>query len=70
MMVVAFLLTVGLSVASAQNVGSLQGIVTDPAGAAVSGANVKLTDAASAAVRTVTSDGTGAYGFAQLNPGL
>jgi hypothetical protein len=68
--VVFSFLTVGLSVANAQNVGSLAGTVTDPAGAAVTGANVKLTDSASAAVRTGTSDGTGGYGFAQLNPGI
>ena len=63
-------LTLGLSVANAQNVGSLQGTVTDPAGAAVTGAGVKLSDTASAAVRTAVSDGTGGYSFAQLNPGI
>ena len=56
--------------ARAQNVGSLQGSVTDPAGAAVNAAKVKLTDAASGAIRETASDATGAYAFAQLNPGI
>jgi len=46
----------------------LQGTITDPAGAAVSGARVQLTDLASAAVRNGTSDAAGYYSFAQLNP--
>ena len=67
--VVAFL-GVRLPAARGQNVGSLQGTITDPAGAAVSAAKVKLTDSASAAVREVTSDATGFYSFAQLNPAV
>lgn len=60
----------GFSVANAQNVGSLQGVVTDSAGAVVSGATAKLVDLASAAERSTTSDGTGSYSFPQLNPGI
>src|ERR1700676_4702883 len=59
----------GVNVARSQNVGSLQGTVTDPAGAAVAGASAKLLDVAGAGVRTAASDGTGGYVFAQLNPG-
>jgi hypothetical protein len=56
-------------VARSQNVGSLQGTVTDPAGAAVVGASATLTDLASGAVRTSVSDATGGYVFPQVNPG-
>jgi len=66
-------LVIAISVASVawtQNVGSLQGTVTDPVGGAVGGATAKLTDLASGAVRTAVSDGTGGYSFAQLNPGV
>lgn len=59
-----------VNVARSQNVGSLQGTITDPAAAAVSGATAKLTDLASGAVRTAASDSTGGYVFAQLNPGV
>jgi hypothetical protein len=54
----------------AQNVGSLQGAVTDPAGGAVANASVTLTDLANGAVRNTKSDNTGIYSFVQLNPGL
>jgi hypothetical protein len=53
----------------AQNVGSLQGQVTDPTGASVIGAQVTATDAASGVTRTTQSDKNGEYSFAQLPPG-
>ncbi len=53
----------------AQNVGSLQGHVTDPAGASVAGAKVSATDAASGGTRTTQTDSSGEYSFAQLPPG-
>ena len=55
--------------ARAQNVGSLQGTVTDPSGASVSGATATLTDLASNATRTAKTDSLGSFSFAQLNPG-
>jgi len=54
----------------AQNVGSLQGAVTDPAGGALANASVTLTDLANGAIRNTKSDSTGIYSFVQLNPGL
>jgi hypothetical protein len=56
-------------IAQAQNVGSLQGTVTDPSGAAVSGVKVTATDLSSGATRTVTTNSSGEFGFAQLAPG-
>jgi carboxypeptidase family protein len=53
----------------AQNVGSLQGQVTDPTDASVTGATVQLTDLANNATRATKTDATGTFGFAQLNPG-
>jgi hypothetical protein len=58
------------SLARAQNVGSLQGDVLDPAGASVVGASVKLVDLANNAPRVSKTDATGAFSFAQINPGM
>lgn len=55
--------------ARAQNVGSLQGTVTDPAGAAVVGGKVTATDLSNGVVRTTTTGKDGDYGFTQLAPG-
>jgi hypothetical protein len=53
----------------AQNVGSLQGVVTDPSGAPVSGAKVVATDLSSSVAHPTVSGADGAYGFTQLAPG-
>jgi len=53
----------------AQNVGSLGGTITDPAGAAVAGAKVTVTDIASGAARTAETDKNGEFNFVQLTPG-
>jgi hypothetical protein len=55
--------------AHAQNVGSLGGTVTDPAGAAVGGAKVTATDRSSSVSHTTLSSANGAYSFTQLAPG-
>src|SRR5580704_18475487 len=52
-----------------QDTGSLQGTVTDPAGAAVSGANIVATSRSSSVTHSTTSTSTGSYGFTQLAPG-
>src|SRR5579872_823985 len=52
----------------AQNVGSLQGTVTDASGAGVGGVTVTATDLSSGVTHTTTTDSGGAYGFAQLAP--
>lgn len=55
---------------SAQQVfGSIQGIVTDPSGAAVSGAKVTITDMAKGTTSVVTTNESGNYTKGQLIPG-
>ena len=53
----------------AQGSGELTGLVTDPQGAVVSGAEVKLTSPATGTVRTTTTSGAGIYRFAALPVG-
>ena len=48
---------------------SLRGRVTDPSGAAVTGARCELTLTATGATRQSTTDSTGEYQFSQLPPG-
>jgi hypothetical protein len=55
--------------ARGQNAGSLQGSITDPAGAGVGGATVTLTDLANNTARTGTSSDSGEFSFVQVNPG-
>jgi len=52
-----------------QNLGSLQGTVTDPTNALVVGAKVQITDSATAVTRTAQTDAAGSYSFSQLPPG-
>jgi len=46
--------------------GELTGLVTDPTGAVVSGAEVKLTNSATGEVRTTTTSASGSYRFPAL----
>src|SRR5689334_6795808 len=64
----AVLFTAGLSVAQ-QITGSITGAVTDPQGAAISGAEVRLTNTGTNAVNTTTSDSDGNFRFLLLPPG-
>ncbi|HEV8169112.1 MAG TPA: carboxypeptidase-like regulatory domain-containing protein, partial [Pyrinomonadaceae bacterium] len=50
--------------------GSLVGNVTDPNGAAVTGAKVDLTNVATGDVSTATTDDRGAYSFSDLQAGV
>lgn len=52
-----------------QITGSVTGSVTDPAGATVSGAQVKLTNTGTGAAATTTSDASGNFQFLLLPPG-
>jgi hypothetical protein len=56
--------------ASAQTAttGALNGIVADPTGAVIPGATVKITDKATGASLTTTSDGEGRFSFPLLKP--
>ncbi len=48
--------------------GTISGTVVDGTGAALPGATVNVTEAATGTVRTVTSDDAGLFRFAALNP--
>lgn len=52
-----------------QTLGDVTGLVLDPQGAPVSGANVTLTNAATNAVRNVSTNDQGLYAFPALIPG-
>jgi hypothetical protein len=55
--------------ASAQTSGEITGLVTDSSGAAVSGANVTVTNKATGATRKVATNNEGLYAFPSLLPG-
>jgi len=57
------------SLAAAQSASQLNGNVTDPSGAAVSGAKITLTEAATGFQRTTTSNASGLYQFLEVPPG-
>jgi hypothetical protein len=73
-----FILSMGLvlglaaSSAWAQNAasGSISGQVTDPQGAAIAGAEIKIIDKATSSVRTYTSNEAGRYDILNINPGV
>lgn len=52
-----------------QTLGDVTGVVLDPQGAPVAGANVVLTNAATNAARTTTTNDSGLYAFPALLPG-
>jgi len=49
--------------------GRLSGVVTDPSGAVISGANVKLMDENNSIIAQTTTDSSGNYSFSSLSPG-
>jgi len=55
--------------AAAQSTSLLNGSVSDPSGAKVAGANITLTDTATALQRATTSNGAGLYQFLDVPPG-
>src|SRR5437016_11906112 len=64
-------LTLNAAPAFAQGeTGSVTGIVTDPQGGTVAGADVTLTDVATRSPRTTTTNDAGRYHFASITPGL
>ena len=62
------LLLIGVLPLAAQN-SSLNGVVTDPNGAAVPGASVKIQNQDTAATRTTLSTDAGEYQLSQIQPG-
>jgi outer membrane receptor protein involved in Fe transport len=69
--VVAFLLLVALprAVADSTSSGSIEGTVTDPSGAVVNGAAVRIRHLATAATLTTTTNGQGLFWFPVLPTG-
>ena len=69
-----FILFCGLMVAAlplcAQNYGEINGTVTDPSGAVITGANVTVTNTATNIARTVQTNAAGNYTVPFLAPGL
>jgi hypothetical protein len=61
----AFLLPIA-AVAQSGNAGAVRGTVTDPSGAVIPGATVRLTDSISGFNRSATSDATGQFVFANV----
>jgi hypothetical protein len=50
--------------------GHLSGVVTDPSGAVISGANVKLMDENNSIIAQTSTDSSGNYSFSSLSPGI
>lgn len=65
----AFFAFTSASVCHAQDVSGMTGVVTDPSGAAIPGASVTLTNAATGAKYTTTTNSIGYYRFAAIPPG-
>src|SRR5713226_2217551 len=63
------LVCAGISHAQGVNTATLAGTVVDPSGAAVKGARVTVTNAATGATRTAVSDDSGRYNLVGLPPG-
>ena len=59
----------GIMWAQTASTGTVLGLVTDPTGGVVPGATVELEDAATKAVRSVTTNAAGRYVFVALPPG-
>jgi hypothetical protein len=57
------------ALATAQSTSQLNGSVNDPSGAAVAGAKINLTEAATGFQRTTTSNASGLYQFLDVPPG-
>jgi hypothetical protein len=65
----AMLVLTSLHVCYGQDVSGMTGEVTDPSGAALSGATVILKNAASGQQYTATTNGQGVYRFSEVPPG-
>ena len=63
------LLGAGMAHAQGVNSAALAGTVLDPSGAGLRGAKITVTNAATGAERTASSDDDGRYNFVGLPPG-
>ena len=64
-----FVLCGGLGLAQNASTGALSGVVTDPAGAVVAGATIRITNTATGETRAIQSASAGNYSAALLPPG-
>ena len=69
LLAVCVLVCAGISHAQGVNTATLAGTVADPSGAALKGAKVTVTNAATGATRTAVSDDSGRYNLVGLPPG-
>ncbi|HEX3880313.1 MAG TPA: carboxypeptidase-like regulatory domain-containing protein [Bryobacteraceae bacterium] len=67
--VLLFCFTAGHSFAQTATTGAVLGVVSDPSGAVVAGANVELMNAGTGGKSVATSGGEGQYAFPSVNPG-
>jgi hypothetical protein len=70
MLGIVAMLAILAATGKAQTSGEINGLVTDPSGAAVAGATVTVTNKATGAIRRAVSNGEGLYAFPSLLPGL
>ena len=68
-MILTFLLLAAASIAAQVTTGSLQGVVKDPNGAVVVGANIKITNTETGVAREAATNGDGFYRVTNLLPG-
>ena len=67
--VFALSLSMAVTAAYAQTTGEIRGIVSDPSGAVIPGANVMLANRETGETRTASTDAEGRYGFTLLKIG-
>jgi len=66
-----FVLILSASLGIAQTpLGTVTGLATDPSGGSVAGANVRITNQDTGAVRTAATNSAGVYAFPDLAPGI
>ncbi len=68
-LIAIILLLCAQSLSAQTHTGSTRGTVTDPRGAVVTGATIRLTNDETGEMRTTTSDGEGEYIISSLRPG-
>src|SRR6266571_4668440 len=68
--VLAFLVLCSFSIMGQGVFGTISGVVTDPRGALVPGAIVKVTNVDTNVTKTLTTNNEGVYSATSLNPGL
>jgi hypothetical protein len=69
LLISALITLVSFGVFAQSTSGSLSGLVTDPTGAVIPGATIRLTSTVTSAVRTATSDEEGRWKIPVLDPG-